>query len=105
MSSIRAHFSPTPPSELLHDKDQNQPAESEHNTSIADVSLLAAELTELIMNKHATGYGHESEEGGSMSIKSECDISIVNVSAKFSSSHATGRVTSCVIVEYESSLP
>ena len=38
MSSIWAYFSPTPPSELLHDEDQNQPVEHEHDVSIADMS-------------------------------------------------------------------
>ena len=38
------------------------------DASIADVSLLAAEPTELIMNNHTTGYGSERKEGGSVSI-------------------------------------
>jgi len=74
MSSIQAHFSPTratPPSEPLHDEDQNQPAEGERDASIADVSiadmsLLTAGPTKPIANEHATGY---SEEGGSASIR------------------------------------
>jgi len=70
LSSIRAHLSPTPPSEPLHVEDQNQPGEGERDASIADTSSLGAEPTEPITNEHAMGHENRSEEGDDASIES-----------------------------------
>ena len=70
LSSIRAHLSPTPPSEPLHVEDQNQPGEHERDASIADASSLSAESTGLITNEHAMGHENGSEEGDDASIES-----------------------------------